>query len=85
MLSAPPAIMHSAIPACILAVAMAIVSTPDEQNLFTVTPGTSTLFNPIKEIRRAIFSPCEPSGIAFPTITSSIRLTSSCGISFIMC
>ena len=57
MLSAPPAMIHSAIPACILAVAMAIVSTPEEQNLLTVTPGTSTLFNPIKEIKRPMFSP----------------------------
>ena len=57
MLSAPPAIIQSAIPACILAVAIAIVSTPDEQNLLTVTPGTSTLFNPIREIKRAMLSP----------------------------
>ena len=57
MLSAPPAIIQSAIPACILAAAIAMVSTPDEQNRLTVTPGTSTLFNPISDINLAILSP----------------------------
>ena len=85
ILSAPPAIIQSAIPACIFAVAMPIVSIPDEQKRFTVTPGTSTISKPINEMSRAIFSPCDPSGIAFPTITSSIRFGSSFGNSFIMC
>ena len=84
MLSAPPAIMQSAIPAWIFAVAIAIVSNPDEQKRLIVTPGTSTLFNPIKEINRAILRPCDPSGIALPTMTSSMRLTSRLGKSFIM-
>jgi hypothetical protein len=49
--------MQSAIPLCILAVAMAIVSNPEAQYLFTVTPGTSVTFNPINEIKRATFNP----------------------------
>ncbi len=57
MLSAPPAMIQSAIPDWIFAVAIPMVSIPDEQNLFTVTPGTSTEFNPINEIKRAIFNP----------------------------
>ena len=84
MLSAPPAIIQLAIPDWILAVAIAIVSNPEAQYLFTVTPGTSSTFNPIKEINRATFSPCSASGIAFPTITSSILVLSKSGNSFIM-
>ena len=57
MLSAPPAIIQSAIPACIFAVAIPMVSIPDEQKRLTVTPGTSTISNPINEINRAIFKP----------------------------
>ena len=34
-----------------------MVSIPEEQNLFTVTPGTSTMSKPIKEIKRAMFNP----------------------------
>ena len=50
-----------------------IVSKPEEQYLLIVIPGTFTVFNPIKEIIRPIFNPCSASGVAFPTITSSIR------------
>ena len=79
ILSAPPAMMQSAIPACILAVAIPMVSSPDEQKRFTVTPGTSTMFKPINEINRAMFRPCEPSGMALPTMTSSMRFLSKSG------
>ena len=82
--SAPPAIMQSAIPDCIFATAIAMVSIPLEQNLFTVTPGTSTMSSPIREIRRAMFRPCAPSGIAFPTMTSSMRFGSKLGSFSIM-
>ena len=84
MLSAPPAMMQCAIPDWILAVAIPIVSNPEAQYLFTVTPGTSFTFNPIKEIKRPTFRPCSASGIAFPTITSSIRVLSKSGNSFII-
>mmetsp|Transcript_9402 Transcript_9402/g.12796 ORF Transcript_9402/g.12796 Transcript_9402/m.12796 type:complete len:311 (-) Transcript_9402:77-1009(-) len=83
--STPPAKIQSAIPASIFAVAMAIVSNPEEQYRFTVMPGTFTESNPIKEIIRPTFKPCSASGVAFPTITSSIRSLSNCGTSFMMC
>ena len=76
--------IQCAIPDCILAVAIPIVSNPEAQYLLTVTPGTSSIFNPIKEINRPIFNPCSASGMAFPTITSSIRVLSKWGNSFIM-
>ena len=84
MLSAPPAMIQSAIPLWIFAVAIPIVSNPEAQYLFTVTPGTSVTFNPIKEIKRPTFKPCSASGIAFPTMTSSILFLSKSGNSFIM-
>ncbi|CAI8218778.1 MAG: Uncharacterised protein [Cryomorphaceae bacterium] len=84
ILSTPPAIMHSAIPDFIFAEAIAIVSSPEAQYLLTVTPGTSSTFNPISEITLAIFKPCSASGVAFPTITSSILVLSSSGTSFII-
>ena len=84
MLSTPPAIIHSAIPDLIFEDAIAIVSNPEAQYLLTVTPGTSSTSRPIKEIILATFSPCSASGIAFPTITSSILDLSSSGNSFII-
>ena len=84
MLSTPPAIIHSAIPDLILAEAIAMVSRPEAQYRFTVTPGTSSTFKPIREITLAIFKPCSASGVAFPTITSSILVLSNCGTSLII-
>ena len=49
------------------------------QYLFTVTPGTLSVSRPIKEIIRATFKPCSPSGVALPTITSSISSFSKFG------
>ena len=57
ILSAPPAMMQSAIPDCIFAVATPMVSIPEAQKRLTVTPATSTLSKPINEINRAIFRP----------------------------
>jgi uncharacterized membrane protein len=65
MLSAPPAI-QCAIPDWILAFLLFYQA----QYLFTVTPGIFN-FYPINEIK---LSPCSASGMAFPTITSSIRV-----------
>ena len=76
ILSTPPAIIQSAIPDLIFAAAIAIVSSPDAQYRFTVTPGTSSIFSPMREISLPTFNPCSASGIALPTITSSIVLLS---------
>ena len=73
----------SPIPALIFAEAIAIDSEPDAQYLFTVTPGTLSVSNPINEISLATFSPCSASGIAQPTIRSSMRAGSRFGTSFI--
>ncbi|MNN27192.1 hypothetical protein D3C81_1407210 [compost metagenome] len=70
--STPPAIITSAIPVLIFATAVAIVSKPEAQYRLTVTPGTLSVSNPISEMKRAILSPCSASGMAFPTMTSSI-------------
>ena len=59
---------------------MAIVSRPEAQYLFTVTPATSFVFKPINAINLAIFKPCSASGVALPTITSSILDLSRLGI-----
>ena len=83
--STPPAIMQSAIPDSIFAVAIAIVSKPEEQYLLTVIPGTLSVSNPIKEIIRPTFNPCSASGVALPTITSSILSLSNCGTVDIKC
>ena len=85
MTSTPPAMIQSAIPDFIFAVAIAMVSKPEAQYLFTVTPGTLSVPKPINETIRAIFSPCSASGVAFPTITSSISSLSKFGISAIKC
>ena len=85
MLSTPPAIMQSAIPLCTFAEAMAIVSSPDAQYLFTVIPGTLSVSKAISEIRRATFNPCSASGVALPTITSSICSFSTLGTDATRC
>ena len=79
MISTPPATIQSAMPALILAEAIAIVSKPEAQYRLIVTPGTLSVSNPIKEIIRATFSPCSASGVALPTITSSISSLSRLG------
>ena len=83
MLSAPPAIIQSAIPALIFAVAIAIVSNPELQYLFTVCPGIWSVSKLINEINLPTFRPCSASGIAFPTIRSSILFGSNSGTSAI--
>ena len=78
MLSVPPAMMQSAMPARIFAVAMAIVSNPLAQYLFTVMPGTF-IGSARTAIMRPICKPCSASGTALPTIKSSTCCGSSCG------
>ena len=72
--------MQSDIPDLIFAVAIAIVSNPEAQNLLIVTPGTSSTLSPIREINLATLKPCSASGIALPTIKSSINFLSKSGI-----
>ena len=84
ILSTPPAITQSAIPDLIFALARAIVSRPDAQYLLTVTPGTSSIFNPIRDINLPTFKPCSASGIALPTMISSIVFLSNPSILLIM-
>ena len=85
MLSTPPAIMQSAIPELIFAAAMAMVSKPEEQYLFTVIPGTFTVSNPISEIILPMFNPSSASGVAQPAITSSIVSLSRFGTESTKC
>ncbi len=79
MVSAPPAIITSAIPADTFADAMAIDSIPDEQKRLMVEPGTSTVSNDINDKRRPMFIPDSASGKALPTTMSSISDFSICG------
>ena len=80
--SVPPAIIHSAIPVLIFAVAIAILSKPLAQYLLIVIPGTS-----IPKAFAAIIlpncNPCSASGTALPTITSSTNFGSTAGKVFI--
>ena len=75
--------MQSAMPAAILADAMAMVSNPEAQYLFTVMPATFSVPNPMSEINLPTFKPCSASGMALPTITSLMRSLSRLGSSAI--
>ena len=79
MLSVPAAIITSASPKRIRSAASATACTPDEQKRLTVSPdtvlGKPASNNPI----RATFMPCSASGMAQPTITSSIVVKSRPG------
>ena len=48
-------------------------------------PGTLSVCKPMSEIKRPMLSPCSPSGIALPTITSSTSSLSICGNCVIKC
>mgnify|MGYP000246018701 CR=1 FL=1 len=65
--------------------AIEIDSIPEEQNLLIVIPGTLSVFSPINDIILAIFSPCSASGVAFPTIRSSIISSFNSGVFLIKC
>ena len=60
----------------------AIAWRPDEQNRLTVTADAETGTPARKLAIRATFSPCSPSGIAHPTITSSTSPASKPGARF---
>ena len=72
MLSVPPAIITSASPRRMRSAASATACTPDEQNRLIVMPGTPFGKPARSEAMRATLNPCSASGIAQPTITSSI-------------
>ena len=80
--SVPPAIMQSAMPVLIFAVAIAILSKPLAQYLLIVIPGTS-MPNAFAAMMRPNCKPCSASGTAFPTITSSTNFGSTDGNVFI--
>ena len=77
--SVPAAIITSASPTRIRSAAIAIAVRPDAQNRLTVTPPTVSGRRDSSAPMRATFSPCSPSGIAQPTIASSIVFGSSDG------
>jgi hypothetical protein len=62
--------------------AMAIVCKPLEQKRFTVIPGTLSGKPARRAMVRAKFSPCTPSGMAQPMMTSSISAGSSAPFTF---
>ncbi len=73
MLSVPAAIMTCASPVRIRSAAIETALSPDEQNRFTVMPATLA-GNPASSTPiRATFNPCSNSGIAQPTMASSMR------------
>src|SRR6266536_1497381 len=79
MLSVPAAIMISAAPVRMRSAAIDTAFRPDEQKRFTVMPATVFGSPARRSPMRATFMPCSYSGIAQPTITSSIRAGSICG------
>ncbi len=79
MLSVPAAIITSASPVRIRSAAIDTALSPDEQKRLIVMP--ATVFGSPASSRpiRATFIPCSYSGIAQPTITSSMLAGSICG------
>ncbi len=77
--SAPAAIITSASPTRIRSAAIASAVSPDAQNRLTVTPPTECGSPASSAPMRATFRPCSASGIAQPTIASSIVFGSSPG------
>ena len=82
MLSAPAAIITSASPTRMRSAAIWIALKPDAQKRLTVTPPTLLGKPASRAPTRAMFMPCSPSGMAQPTMASSIALGSSPGTCF---
>ena len=76
MLSVPAAIITSASPVRMRSAAIDTALSPDEQKRLIVMPATLDGSPASSSPMRATFMPCSNSGIAQPTITSSMR---SCG------
>ena len=79
MLSAPAAIMTSASPVRMRSAAIDTALRPDEQNRLTVMPATLAGRPASSAPMRATFIPCSYSGMAQPTITSSIACVGTPG------
>jgi hypothetical protein len=77
--SAPAAIITSASPTRMRSAAICTAVRPEAQKRFTVTPPTEFGSPASSTPMRAMLSPCSPSGIAQPTIASSIAFGSSDG------
>src|SRR5215208_2749517 len=77
MCSVPPATMVVALPTMIRSEAIAMVCSPEEQNLLTVCAGTVSGIPASSEDSLATLYPCVPSGIAHPMMTSSTSSLSS--------
>src|SRR3954468_4632297 len=75
--STPPATKTPSSPARMRWLAIAMVCRPDEQNRFTVMPGTVTGQPARIAIWRAMFHPVAPSGFAQPMMTSSTSSAST--------
>ena len=79
MLSVPAAITMSASPVRMRSAAIDTALSPEEQKRLIVMPATE-FGNPASSTpMRATFMPCSYSGIAQPTMTSSMRTASICG------
>ncbi len=79
MLSVPAAIMMSASPVRMRSAAIDTAFRPDEQKRLIVMPATVFGRPASSTPMRATFMPCSYSGIAQPTITSSMRFASMAG------
>src|SRR5438034_772004 len=79
MLSVPPAMMTSAMPLRIRCAPIAMASRPEAQNRLMVTPGTASGSPARWQVMRAMFIPCDASGIAQPRMTSSACSTGNWG------
>ncbi len=79
MLSAPAAIITSASPTRMRSAAICTADRPDAQKRFTVMPPTELGRPASSTLVRAKFRPCSPSGIAQPTMASSMAAGSSVG------
>ncbi len=76
MLSVPAAMTISASPVRTRSAAIDTAFNPDEQKRLIVMPGTLSGSPASSRPIRATFIPCSYSGIAQPTITSSMRVFS---------
>ena len=79
MLSVPAAIITSASPRRMRSAASATACTPEEQKRLMVMPDTESGNPASSSPMRATFMPCSASGMAQPTITSSMAAGSSPG------
>ena len=82
MLSAPAAIITSASPTRMRSAAICTAVSPEAQKRFTVTPPMPFGSPASSTARRPMLRPCSASGMAQPTMASSIAAGSSPGTCF---